>query len=201
MHSTDVAELLRALSAGSDGCPDPVDLDLPRLLDAPGGWLTEAARSAVPIRLTLHQLRLTPLLVHAEQIFVTENPAVLRVACGLGPAAPAVICTEGMPSAAAHRLLGQAGSARLWWRNDFDWAGVRMTAAALARYPNARPWRMAATDYRNASGSTQPLLGSPAATLWDPTLEHAMAAMGRAVMEERILSTLLDDMRAAANSG
>jgi Protein of unknown function C-terminus (DUF2399) len=52
---------------------------------------------------------------------VTENPAVLRAACFFGPSAPAMVCTEGVPSPAAHRLLGQAASATLRWRNDFDW--------------------------------------------------------------------------------
>lgn len=161
-----------------------------------GGWLRQAAGAAIPMRLTLYQLRLNPLSIKTDRIFVTENPAVLRAACALGPSAPAMICTEGVPSAAVHRLLGQAGSAELWWRNDFDWAGVRMTAAALRRYPNARPWRMSADDYLSATGSGQPLLGTPTETPWDTRLSVEMKANGRAVMEERLLPVLLSDLAA-----
>ncbi|WP_203925007.1 DUF2399 domain-containing protein [Rugosimonospora africana] len=75
------------------------------------------------MRLTLHQLRMYPLEVQTDQVFVTENPAILRAACALGASAPAMVCTEGVPSAAAHRLLAGAISAALWWRNDFDWVG------------------------------------------------------------------------------
>jgi len=107
-----------------------------------------------------------------------------------------MVCTEGVPSAAVHRLLGQATSATLWWRNDFDWAGVRMTAAALDRYPNARPWRMSVADYLSAAGFGQPLVGTPARTAWDEQLQTEMRATGRSVMEERLLPVLLDDLRA-----
>jgi uncharacterized protein (TIGR02679 family) len=172
-------------------------LNLPATGGLIGGWLTQAADAGIPIRLTLHQLRLHPLSPDVERIFITENPAVLRAACALGPSAPAVICTEGVASAAAHRLLGYHTTATLWWRNDFDWAGVRMTAAALARYPNARPWRMTADDYRTAASTSigQPLLGTPAATPWEPDLATAMSATGRSVMEERILATLVADLK------
>ncbi len=159
-----------------------------------GDWLQQAAGAAIPLRITLYQLRLHPLTIQTDRIFVTENPAVLRAACALGTSAPAMICTEGVPSAAVHRLLGQAGSAELWWRNDFDWAGVRMTAAALKRYPNAQPWRMSAEDYLSATGSGQPLLGTPIETPWDTRLSGEMKANGHAVMEERMLPVLLADL-------
>ncbi|HZM77350.1 MAG TPA: TIGR02679 domain-containing protein [Candidatus Limnocylindrales bacterium] len=159
-----------------------------------GGWLTQAAAAAVPVRLTLHQLRLHPLTIHSQRVYITENPAILRAACALGPGAPAIVCTEGVPSAAVHRLLGQATSSELWWRNDFDWAGVRMTGAALNRYANARPWRMGLADYSTAAGTGQPLLGTPAATPWEPELAARMIAEGRSVMEERLLPRLLRDL-------
>lgn len=163
-----------------------------------GGWLTQAADAGIPMRLTLHQLRLVPLAVESPAVFVTENPAILRAACtALGATAPAMICTEGVPSAAVHRLL-RAVTAPLWVRNDFDWPGVRMTAAALSRYPQARPWRMTADDYRSAAESGQPLTGTPAQTPWDPPLGDAMVAAGRAVMEERLLPRLIDDLTRAA---
>jgi uncharacterized protein (TIGR02679 family) len=195
------AEQERALWESAGVVPDDLAsqvlvLNLPSGSNLVGSWLTSAAAAGVPMRLTLHQLRHGVLDIAATEIFVTENPAVLRGATFLGGAAPAVVCTEGMPSAAVHRLLSYAPQARLWWRNDFDWPGVRMTAAALARYPNARPWRMAAADYQAACAQGPPLRGTRAATPWDPALAEAMQRTGRAVMEERLLGSLLDDLRA-----
>ena len=160
-----------------------------------GEWLTSAASAGVPFRVTLHQLRLAPLALDCDEVFVCENPAVLRAAAAQ-PSRP-LVCTEGVPSVAVHALLRAArAGTRIWWRNDFDWTGVRLTAAALARYPAAVAWRMAATDYADAATTGVPLLGSPAATPWDPSLSAAMRKNGRAVMEERLLGQLLGDLRA-----
>ncbi len=162
-----------------------------------GGWLTEAAAAGVPMRITLYQLRLAPLRVECPEIFVCENPAVLRAAAAtLGGRSRPLVCTEGVPSAAVHALLGAAPGAVIRWRNDFDWTGVRLTTAALERYPGAVPWRMTGDDYRSVTGAGPALLGAPAATSWDPSLADAMRVAGRAVMEERLLDRLLDDLRA-----
>lgn len=165
-----------------------------------GDWLRQAAGAGVPVRVTLHQLRLAPLSLHCRELFVCENPAVLRAAAArLGARCRPLVCTEGVPSAAVHALLrGLPAGAALRWRNDFDWTGVRLTAAALQRYPGARPWRMTAAEYRAAAGAGPPLLGVPAPTLWDPDLAEAMRAAGRAVMEERLVSRLLSDLAGAA---
>lgn len=169
-------------------------LGVPATGGLPGGWMTAAASARVPLRVTLHQLRLGRLVLDCDQLFVCENPAVLRAAAGQ-PSHP-LVCTEGVPSAAVHTLLAAArpGTA-VRWRNDFDWTGVRLTAAALARYPSAEPWRMSATDYASAVGRGVPLAGSPAPTPWDPGLAAAMSTAGRAVMEERLLQQLLGDLR------
>jgi uncharacterized protein (TIGR02679 family) len=160
-----------------------------------GSWLDAARRAGVPMRLTLHQLRLEQLEVAADEVFVCENPAVVRAATTrLGPRSRPLVCTEGVPSAAVHELLRAVPPARLRWRNDFDWAGVRLTAAALARYPEAAPWRMGAADYRSAPASGPVLAGRPADTPWDPALRDAMRRCGRAVMEERLLDRLLADL-------
>jgi len=163
-------------------------------------FLGEALDLGMPVRLTLHQLRTAPIRIHAREIFVTENPAVLRAASTLGAASPPLVCTEGVPSVAVHRLLGSAPHAVLHCRNDFDWPGVRMTAAALDRYPAAVPWRMAAADYLAMATEGPPLSGAPAGTPWDPRLSEEMRRVGRAVMEERLLPILLDDLRSAARS-
>jgi uncharacterized protein (TIGR02679 family) len=158
-----------------------------------GEWLTAAASAGVPLRITLHQLRLAPLVLDCDEIFVCENPAVLRAAAARP--SRALVCTEGVPSVAVHVLLRAAGpQTRIRWRNDFDWTGVRLTSAALARYPGAVPWRMTAADYLDAAPTGMPLAGRPVATPWNPELAAAMRENGRAVMEERLLDELLNDL-------
>jgi uncharacterized protein (TIGR02679 family) len=134
--------------------------------------------------------------VDCDEIFVCENPAVLRAATALGPHARALVCTEGVPSAAVHALLGAAPQAVIRWHNDFDWTGVRLTAAALRRHPRAVPWRMTSRDYGTAAAPGPVLLGTPAQTPWDPTLHDEMRRSGRAVMEESVLAGLLHDLGA-----
>jgi uncharacterized protein (TIGR02679 family) len=158
-----------------------------------GDWLTAAAAAAVPFRVTLHQLRICPLVLDCDELFVCENPAVLRAA--VGRRSRPLVCTEGVPSAAVHALLRAARDGTpIRWRNDFDWTGVRLTAAALARYPSAVPWRMSAVDYVRAADRGVPLTGTPAPAPWDPELAAAMSTAGRAVMEERLMDRLLDDL-------
>jgi uncharacterized protein (TIGR02679 family) len=191
------AEQERALWETAGVVPDDLAsqvlvLNLPASGGLLGDWLSAAAAAYVPIRVTLHQLRLAPLTLHGDEILVCENPAVLRAAAGRRTRP--LICTEGVPSAAAHALLAASGTV-IHWRNDFDWTGVRLTAAALRRYPGAVPWRMSAADYALAEARGIPLAGAPAATPWDPALAELMARTGRAVMEERLLDVLLADLR------
>ena len=54
---------------------------------------------------------------------------------------------------------------------------------------------MGADDYRAAlPGSTDPLMGPPAESRWDPRLADLMQASGRAVTEERQLTALLTEL-------
>lgn len=159
------------------------------------GWLRDAAGFGIPFRLTLHQLTTDPLTVAAPDIYVCENPAVLRAAAAeLADSCAPLICTEGQPSAACHRLLA-AARGRIHWRGDFDWTGLRTTATALRRY-RATPWRMAATDYLTAleTGDSEPLKGTAAPSPWDPHLADRMAERNRSVMEERLIPVLLTDL-------
>ena len=168
-------------------------LNVPAVGGLTGDWLSSAAAAHVPFRVTLHQLRLTSLTLPVPEIFVCENPAVLRAAAGRATAP--LICTEGVPSTAVHTLLGgRRPGAVIRWRNDFDWTGVRVTAAALARYPDAVPWRMSAADYRSAEPAGLPLNGTAVGTPWDPSLAEAMTGAGRSVMEERLIGMLLADL-------
>ncbi len=165
-------------------------------------WLNDASRFGVPFRLTLQQQTGYDVVPIPGDIFVCENPAVLRVAASdLGTGCPPLVCTEGMPSAACHKLLGSAVAqgARLHWRADFDWTGLRIVGAAITSH-SARPWRMTAADYRHAleMGESTPLTGSPTASPWDPELAARLTGHGRAVMEERLIAVLLTDLAHAA---
>jgi uncharacterized protein (TIGR02679 family) len=197
------AESRRALwdSAGvvvDDLASQVLVLNLPAVGDGLGSWLTDAASRGVPLRVTLQQLTALPVQARVERVFVCENPAVLRAAAArLGPRSAPLVCSEGVPSTACWRLLAAAEGADVIWRNDFDWAGLRITAAAVERIA-ARPWRMGEADYRAAlsTGDSEPLRGAAAPSPWDPGLAAALAAAGRSVMEERLVPDLLDDLAA-----
>jgi uncharacterized protein (TIGR02679 family) len=171
-----------------------------------GRWLTEATEAGIPFRVTLHQLAAMPVTPQADAVFVCENPSVLRAAAAAGvlprrgARSAALVCTEGIPSAACHRLLGacaRAGAA-IGWRGDFDWTGLRTVDAGMTRY-GARPWRMDRPDYEDAlaTGDTELLRGPSAPSPWDPAVAARMAETGRAVMEERLIPLLLADLSEA----
>jgi uncharacterized protein (TIGR02679 family) len=194
----------RALWEMHDAIPDDLAsqvLVLNVACGSPGlvsGWLNDASRCGVPFRLTLQQLATGDVRPEPADIFVCENPAVLRVAASdLGADCPPLVCTEGMPSAACHKLLGSAVAqgARLHWRADFDWTGLRIVSAGITSH-SARPWRMTAAGYRHAleAGESTPLTGSPTASPWDPELAAMLTEQGRAVMEERLIAVLLTDL-------
>lgn len=161
------------------------------------GWLREAAETGLPFRLTLHQLRAFPISLLEPDVYVCENPAVLRVVSSeLGAHSAPLICTEGQPSTACHQILA-AATGRIHWRGDFDWTGLRTTAAAITRY-GAQPWRMSAQDYLSALNAplaeTEALKGAPAPSPWDPDLAIRLTSRGRAVMEERLIPLLVCDL-------
>ena len=179
---------------------------------APGPGLPDSLNAAAdlgaPRRVMLYELVRFPLSwvvggggAGGGPVFVCENPSVLRAAASrLGVRCASLVCTEGQPSAAATRLLraAVAAGARLAWRNDFDYAGLRMTATAIARY-GAAPWRMGVSDLRAAvrrvdPGRVEPLRGVPCETPWDPGVAAELAALGHAVMEERLVDVLLADL-------
>ncbi len=162
--------------------------------------LDDAACAGLPARLTLHELMAVPPVPVAERVFVCQSAQVMRAAAArLGSRCPPLVCTEGPVSVACRRLLTAAvdGGARVRWRTDFDWPGLRSTAAATHRYA-ASPWRMGAADYLAAvTAADEPLTGPPTASPWDERLAAEMARARRAVREERLLPVLLADLRAA----
>ncbi len=162
-------------------------------------WLTGAARYGTPFQVTLHQLDAHPIRLSPARIFACENPAVLRRACAeLGPACPPLICAEGQPSTAFHKLVQIAGASggKLAYHGDFDWPGVAMTARVIDRH-GARPWRMTTGDYLSgikAGDTAVALAGNPVPTPWEPELRDTMRATGQAVYEETVADQLLADL-------
>jgi uncharacterized protein (TIGR02679 family) len=178
-------------------------LNLPAQGDGLAEWLTGAARYGTPFQVTLHQLDTHPIRLSPVRIFACENPAVLRRACAeLGPACPPLLCAEGQPSTAFHKLarLAVAAGGELAYHGDFDWPGVAITAKIIDRH-GARPWRMTAGDYLSgvkAGDTTVALKGDPVPTPWEPGLRETMRVTGRAIYEETVADQLLADLSGAS---
>jgi uncharacterized protein (TIGR02679 family) len=175
-------------------------LGLPAAGDGLGDWLSGAARRGAPFYATLQQLVSMPAEVLAPVVYVCENPAVLRAACGeLGPLSLPLICTEGRPSTAFHRLASAvvAGGGELRYHGDFDWPGVSIAASVMARH-GAVPWRFCAPDYLagvRADGEHVALAGAARPTPWDGQLAKAMTETGRVVYEESVTDALISDLQ------
>ena len=93
-------------------------------------------------------------------------------------------------------MLADAGC-ELHHHGDFDWAGLRITAA-LVHEVGAWPWRMGTSDYLAALARTDedrpPLRGRATDSPWDPALAEAMASHDRTVYEEDVLDVLVADL-------
>lgn len=169
-----------------------------------GEWLTGAAEFGTPFQTTLHQLTAHPIKPIAHDVYVCENPAVLRRASQvLGPQSPALVCTEGRPSTAFDRLARTltAHGACLHYHGDFDWDGVDIANGVIARHA-ANPWHMTEAAYRiaaRADNETMSLIGRPRPTPWEPGLAEAMAEVGVAVYEEAVSDALMESLAVAAD--
>jgi len=176
-----VLNLAPASGAGGAGGPpgEPGYLSLRRLLRAPPAWS-----------------------LAGRPVFVCENPNLVAIAADrLGAGSAALACTDGMPAAAQRVLLQQlaAAGAELRYHGDFDWPGLRIANQVMAGAVGWRPWRFSAADYRAACriSAGRPLDGAPVAACWDAGLAQAMQATGRAIDEEALAETLLDDLARA----
>ena len=130
-----------------------------------------------------------------SDIFVCENPAVVSAAMLANTSLP-LVCTQGQPSMAVNALLANA-TGTIHWRGDFDWTGLRTTAKAIQQF-GATPWRMDTSTYLSGLGAGESEAfkkDRPCESPWDPPLAAEMRRAGRAVMEERLIDLLLDDLR------
>lgn len=166
--------------------------------------LNDRSSMGLPTHLTHLDLRSAPehLVDPGVTVGVCENPRVLEAAVHEGIQHP-LVCVAGHPTTVASELLLRltGSGAHLHYHGDFDWPGVSL-ADALRRNHGAAPWRMGSADYREALDHAAAertdlpsLIGEPVATPWDPALSELMANTGRAVEEEMVLPTLLDDLR------
>jgi len=134
------------------------------------------------------------------EVFVCENPNLVAIAAdALGEACAPLVCTDGMPAAAQRALLSQlaAAGARLRYHGDFDWPGIAI-ANLMQREFGATAWRMSALDYEAALEThaevAAPLAGAPVAPQWCEALGAAMRRLGKALAEETVATTLLQDL-------
>ena len=144
-----------------------------------GDWLSDAAEFGVPFRLTLHQLHPMPAVPAADASSSARTPPC----CGRGRRARRGQCApwsapKACRRAACHTVLASRRTRRAAaLARDFDWAGLRITAAAVTTATAPRPWRMTAADYRDAlaQGDIDPL----AAPRRQPVGPGARVAHGR----------------------
>ncbi|MFT3721804.1 TIGR02679 family protein [Pseudorhodoferax sp.] len=173
-----------------------LNLPVPRHLDA-APWLC-GEPAYLSLRWLLRQRPDWP--VAGRPVFVCENPNLLAIAAErLGTHGAPLVCTDGMPAAAQRSLLEQLGraGAHLRCHADFDWAGVRIVNHLLT-YAGATPWRMDSARYEaaahQATASGLALAGPDAEARWDAALAPAMRRHGRAIAEEALADTLLEDL-------
>lgn len=156
-------------------------------------------RHGQPAFLTYRQLQsgnpFQPLDPAMRIVFICENPSVVSAAAReVGPLCRPLICTNGQPASAVRLLLSQLhrAGAELRCHADFDWAGLRIVDQ-LVRGHSAIPWRMSAGEYRAAPGAVS-LKPQQFSTAWSPGLADALRTSGKAVFEEQVMRTLLDDL-------
>ena len=195
-------EAWAAIGVQCDGVSSRVlTLNLPLTGPSPAAYLSTAAPGE-PVWLTLRALsgRWT---TSAPTVFVCENPTVVEAAADtLGLACPPLVCTDGIASGAAVELLAglaKAGS-QLMLRADVDPAGFTIVEQVLTVAPTARLWRFDISTYAGGLGPTpsEPAPHQPAETL--AQLRAAYRTHQLPLHEERILSTLLQDLASAPDA-
>lgn len=150
------------------------------------------------------QARPGPLLAPDVRVWACENVAVAAEATReLGSACPPLICIEGWPSYAAVALLRYliAHGSVVAYHGDFDWDGLAI-ADQMMQY-GARPWRMDAVHYQDATLSAsrftrlETSVAQVAPLSWAPALAATMSEVGWRVEEEHVMGGLLADLKGA----
>ncbi|WP_020496940.1 TIGR02679 family protein [Sciscionella marina] len=144
--------------------------------------------------LTLWDLQRTVVHVPSSKILVCENPRVLEAFAEQRPEV-AVVCTSGEPNLVTLDVLRTLRDSRaeMRYHGDFDWPGIAITNR-LIHALGVCPWRMSATDYRQAVQNLPDqleLTGAPVIPDWEAELGRAMVELGTAVHEESVLETLI----------
>lgn len=156
-------------------------------------------RQGQPVFFTYRQLQsgnsFEPLDPAMRVIFICENPSIVSAAAReIGACCQPLVCTNGQPASATHLLLSQLreAGAELRCHADFDWAGLRITDQ-LVREHAATPWRMSAEAYVAIEGTVS---ADPQSfiTSWAPELAEALRTRGKAVFEEQVIRSLLEDL-------
>jgi len=152
--------------------------------------------------ITLGQLRDRPVRWPACDVFVCENPSVLRaVQRARGPHCAPLICGSGWPTDAVRELLEQLRRAgtTLHYHGDFDLAGVSIFRL-LEREVGVQPWCYDVGAYGAALARCHdrdlPLVGSDRPASGD--LERALLAGGREIPEELLIDDLIDSLSRVA---
>lgn len=153
-----------------------------------------------PTYLSVRQLLRTPPRFSPARlgsvVYICENPNIVAaVAQRLGADSSPLVCIDGQPRTATRLLLNllQDAGVRLLYHGDFDWPGIQIANTIMERH-KAQPWKMRASDYRAAATGSLTLEGRPVAASWDVELMPAMSEIGKAVHEERVVETMLNDL-------
>lgn len=190
-----------ALGVIIDDLSSPVlTFNLRAAVDSALGQLLDLYREqGQPAFLTYRQLQSSnvfePLEPAMRRVFICENPSIVSAAAReVGAPCHPLVCTNGQPTSSVHLLLSQLrlAGAQLWCHADFDWAGLSIVRQ-LVREHTATPWRMSVEDYRAAS-ATVSLHPQPFTASWSPELPDAIRARGKAVFEEQLIRSLLEDL-------
>lgn len=159
------------------------------------------AQSGRHVVLTLGQLRRGSARWPAGDVFVCENPSVLRAAeRALGERCPPLVCGSGWPTDAVRELLEQlrCAGATLLYHGDFDLAGIAIFRL-LERDAGVRPWCYDVEAYGRALTACGhrdlPRVSAPRPAAGD--LERALQTSGHEIPEELLLDELLGSLSRA----